>query len=82
FGFKMMDKVLRQRDHHADLVTDSIFGKDAEIDPGVILFAGIIPKVPYSYKRYREVMLRQYYISLNRSLEILQQQKGKNSAGN
>lgn len=82
FGFKMMDKVLKQRDHQADMVTDSIFGKDAEIDPGVVLFAGIIPKVPYNYKRYREVMLRQYHISLARSLEILQQQKGKNSVGN
>ncbi len=77
FGFKMMDKVNRQRDQKSDLVIDSIFGTNAVIDPGLVLFAGIITKVPENYDRYREIMLRQYQISLKRSLEILSLKKSE-----
>lgn len=77
FGFKMMDKVLRQRDKNAEMVIDTIFGKNAEIDPGLVLFAGIVLKVPVKYERYRELMLRQYQISYERSLEILEHRKEK-----
>jgi len=82
FGFKMMDKVLKQRDKNAEMIVDTIFGKDAEIEPGMVLFAGIITKVPTKYERYREVMLRQYQIALKRSLEILNQKTGKNNIRN
>ncbi len=77
FGFKMMDKVLKQRDKNAEMVIDSIFGENAEIDPGLVLFAGIVLKIPVKYERYRELMLRQYQISFNRSLQILENRKNK-----
>ena len=74
FGFRMMDKIDRERVSTSEsMISNQHFNEESSVDPKFGLSKGIHSGVPKSYEKYKKIVLAQYQIAKDEVKKIIQQ---------